>query len=137
MGTGLSNEALLWTRGSSSGIVVGGGAGWWCWVGCLSLCDKRMRLRAARGNPGTQSKEEVGINHSGRMSGERMEDQKCVTTDLEVGVGPRVNRVEGGVIFGGRAKSMKADVAEAEVAESDSSISNDVGALDLGSSVAP
>lgn len=32
---------------------------------------------------------------------------------------------------------MKADVAEAEVAESDSSISNDAGALDLGSSVAP
>lgn len=119
------------------GHVVGNRRGWWCWVGCLSLCDKQMRLRAARGNPGTQSKEEVGINHSGRMSGERMEDQKCVTTDLEVGVGTRVNRVEGGVIFGGRAKSMKADVAEAEVAESDSSISNDAGALDLGSSVAP
>lgn len=70
-GTGPSNEALLWTRGTSSGIVVVVVLGW------LSLCDKRMRLRAARGNPGTQSDEKVGMNHSRCMSGERMEDQKC------------------------------------------------------------
>lgn len=68
-GTGPSNEALLWTRGTSSGIVV-------VVLGWLSLCDKRMRLRAARGNPGTQSEEKVGMNHSRCMPGERMEDQK-------------------------------------------------------------
>lgn len=55
-----------------------------------------------------------------------------MTPDLEVGVGTRVNRVKGGVVFGARAKSMEADVAEAEGAESASSISNDAGALDLG-----
>lgn len=54
-----------------------------------------------------------------------------MTPDLEVGVGTRVNRVKG-VVFGARAKSMEADVAEAEGAESASSISNAAGALDLG-----